>query len=1070
MTAKGTITDNDVISVAGIVAEDAASPVGSGDNVVEEGGALRYAITLSDTTIAPTQLTLSAAGSAQAADYANYTFSNGVTYDPATGQLTIPAGVNSFTITAPTVDDRSVEAAETLDLTVGGVAASGIITDNDVVSISGIQVEDAASPIGSGDNSVEEGGSLRYTIALSDPTIAPVQFDLAKAGSALPADYANLQFSNGVTYDPATGKITVPAGVADFSIIVPTVDDTGIELPETLSLTIGGVAGTGTITDNDAIAVAGIIAEDAASPVGSGDDTVEEGGQLRYTISLNGVTVAPVQLPFGAAGSAQDVDYSGYIFSNGVTYDPATGKITIPAGVDTFTVTAPTIDDRSVETTETLDLTIGGITAKGSITDNDVIAVTGVIAEDAASAIGSGDDVVEEGGSLRYTITLSDTTVAPIQLPLGMSGTADPADYANYVFSNGVTYDPVTGKITVPPGVSAFTITAPTIDDAKVELAESLSLTVGGVTGTGIITDNDAITVAGVTAEDAATPIGSGDNAVVEGGTLRYEIALSGTTVAPVQLDFGLSGTAQDSDYSHFIFSNGVTYDPATGKITVPAGVNSFTVLAPTVDDLRIETPETLILNVGGVAAVGTITDNDAIAVASVTAEDASSPFGSGDDIVIEGAALRFKIALNGTTIAPVQIAFGTGGTAQDGDYSAFTFSNGVTYDPATGLLTIPAGVDGFTIIAPTLDDRAVEPAEALVVTVGGVAATGTIIDNDQISVASVTAEDAASPAGSGDDSVIEGGTLRYTIALSDTTIAPVQLDFGAAGTAQKADYTGFTFSHGVTYDPLTGKITIPAGVNTFTVLAPTKDDSAIEAVETLDLSFGGVAAKGIIIDNDSFGILAVTPAAPISAPNIPPSLVANAVEEGGALQFSVTLSSAVAAPTQFSLGISGAATPPDYQGLTFSNGVTYDAKSGLLTVGPGVTQFSITVPTIDDRMIESAEAMVLNVGGISGRGLIIDNDQPLLAYYQPFTDDWFYAPAGVDAPYACYELVGPVANHSVLAAQHANGQGVHCFVNSAGQTSFVLDTNLHTVTNGLDMGVVFRLPSGLGLADLGLL
>ncbi|MBW3808306.1 hypothetical protein GL273_21445, partial [Aeromonas jandaei] len=60
-----------------------------------------------------------------------------------------------------------------------------------------------------------------------------------------------VSFSNGVTYDPATGKISVPAGVTDFTVTVPTVNDTVDELDETLTLTVGGKEATGTIVDND---------------------------------------------------------------------------------------------------------------------------------------------------------------------------------------------------------------------------------------------------------------------------------------------------------------------------------------------------------------------------------------------------------------------------------------------------------------------------------------------------------------------------------------------------------------------------------------------------------------------------------------------------------------------------------------------------------------------------------------------------------------------------------------------------------------------------------------------------
>ncbi|MEB6605404.1 Ig-like domain-containing protein, partial [Aeromonas sanarellii] len=104
-------------------------------------------------------------------------------------------------------------------------------------------------------DSVTEGGSLQHTVTLSDATQEATQYDFAIRGSgsnpASNQDWGNAQFSNGVTYNSTTGKITVPAGVSGFSVTIPTVNDRLVEANETLSLTIGGQSGTGTILDND---------------------------------------------------------------------------------------------------------------------------------------------------------------------------------------------------------------------------------------------------------------------------------------------------------------------------------------------------------------------------------------------------------------------------------------------------------------------------------------------------------------------------------------------------------------------------------------------------------------------------------------------------------------------------------------------------------------------------------------------------------------------------------------------------------------------------------------------------
>ncbi|WP_310598296.1 VCBS domain-containing protein, partial [Aeromonas aquatica] len=103
--------------------------------------------------------------------------------------------------------------------------------------------------------SVTEGGSLSHGVTLSDATQEATEYDFAIRGSgtnpASSLDWGTAQFSNGVTYNSATGKITVPAGVSGFTVTIPTVDDRLVEANETLSVTIGGQTGTGTIVDND---------------------------------------------------------------------------------------------------------------------------------------------------------------------------------------------------------------------------------------------------------------------------------------------------------------------------------------------------------------------------------------------------------------------------------------------------------------------------------------------------------------------------------------------------------------------------------------------------------------------------------------------------------------------------------------------------------------------------------------------------------------------------------------------------------------------------------------------------
>ena len=117
----------------------------------------------------------------------------------------------------------------------------------------------------------------------------------------------------------------------------------------------------------------------------------------------------------------------------------------------------------------------------------------------------------------------------------------------------------------------------PTVNDTINEPAEAFTLAIGGVTGTGNITDNDST--------PTITHVGDGsinNVTVVEGTSAVFTVNLSNAASTPTSFALTLAdGTAAlGSDYTNaLVFSNGVTL--SGGNVTVPAGVTSFTVTVP---------------------------------------------------------------------------------------------------------------------------------------------------------------------------------------------------------------------------------------------------------------------------------------------------------------------------------------------------------------------------------------------------------------------------------------------------------------------------------------------------------
>ncbi|WP_345533971.1 Calx-beta domain-containing protein, partial [Viridibacterium curvum] len=251
-------------------------------------------------------------------------FSNGVTISG--GTITVPAGVTSFTVSVPTTADTIDEANETYTLTVGGVAATGTINDDDAAPT----VQSVSSP------SVNEGNNLVYNVALTNASSSSITFPFTLGGgTAAAGDFGSPTFSNGVTL--AGGVLTIPAGVTSFTVTVPTVSDTTDELDETVPLTVGGVTGTGTILDDDAAPTIASVTSNSATEASNIVHTVTLSNAssvaTTYTLSLADVTAT-------GGGTDYTSALTNASFSNGVTISG--GTITVPAGVTSFTVTVPT--------------------------------------------------------------------------------------------------------------------------------------------------------------------------------------------------------------------------------------------------------------------------------------------------------------------------------------------------------------------------------------------------------------------------------------------------------------------------------------------------------------------------------------------------------------------------------------------------------------------------------------------------------------------------------------------------------------------------------------------------------
>jgi hypothetical protein len=147
----------------------------------------------------------------------------------------VPAGVTSFTVRVPTVDDSISEGDETITLSAGTpqnaapVVGTGTIVDNEgapTINISGPAIVDEAA------------GTATYTVTLSHASAGPVTVDYASADGSATA---------GSDYDATSGTLSFAPGTTSLTITVPITNDNLYEGGETYTVNLSNATGGASI-------------------------------------------------------------------------------------------------------------------------------------------------------------------------------------------------------------------------------------------------------------------------------------------------------------------------------------------------------------------------------------------------------------------------------------------------------------------------------------------------------------------------------------------------------------------------------------------------------------------------------------------------------------------------------------------------------------------------------------------------------------------------------------------------------------------------------------------------------
>lgn len=602
-------------------------------------------------------------------------------YLPASGTLTFEAGEASRSFTIGIQNDEVIEGNETLNIELsnatGGAALgsqrSSVLTiiDDDVTAAGLLQFS-------SGDYNVnEEAGSATISVVRlgGNAVTATVEYATAPDTAQPGSDYQTI-----------TGTLTFTPGETLHTFTVPILDNEAEEPDEQLGLVLSNATEASLGALNQATLT---IRDDDAPPALTLEDVrIDEGNSgLRdavFTLRLSNPSGLPVSVDFTTSdGSATVADND---------YQPRNGRITVPPGQATRTITVAIVGDLKQEADETFFLNLSN---PNNATLADGLAV-GTIVDDGDPPLvqlsAASYRAPEDSGSLPITITLSAPFAEPVTVTYAIEDITTTAG-EDYRFPG----DP----LVIPAGESETAFILTIVGDQAFETDETARIVLTGIENGQpgspqqadlVIADDDDPPVVSV---NDATLVPEGDDG--ESSLLVFNVSLSAASSFTATVDYDTANDSATAGTDYASTSGTLTFVP--GQVTQPVSV---TVLGDTLD----EVDETFLVTLdnptgavgGDVEGIGTITDDDGPAL----------NFSSSDYQVNEnGVVATIEVRLSARSPQPLQVSYST----QEGSATP-----GEDYTTTSGQLDFPVDTLTNTFTIPLLDDELIEGTEAFTV------------------------------------------------------------------------------------------------------------------------------------------------------------------------------------------------------------------------------------------------------------------------------------------------------------------------------------------------------------------
>jgi predicted extracellular nuclease len=702
--ATGTINNDDAVSMISI--EDAS---------VTEGDAGTATLTFNVTLDKAADETVTV----------NYATSNGTAttadsdYTAESGTVTFVAGDTTETITIDVTGDVTFEANETLLITLSTPSANANIADAEATGA--INNDDATALLSIADRSVTEGDAgtttMTFTVTLDKAADETVTVNYATSDGTAEA---------AIDYAATSGTLTFVPGDLSESFEVTVNGDTIAEDDETLTVTlsspsaaasIGTPTATGTITNDDAALIS---IDDPSAIEGDAGTTT-----MTFTVTLSTPASANVTVDYSTSNGTATA---------GDDYVATSGTVTFVPGDTTETFTIDVNGDATVESDETLIVTLSKPSPNASLADAEA---TGTITnDDGVALISIADANVLEGdagtATLTFTVTLDAAADAPVTVNYATS---------NATATAGSDYTAKSGTVTFVAGDISETVTVDVTGDVTFEAHETLLITLSTPSANANLADDEGTGT--ITNDDDTSMISIADADVLEGdagtATLTFTVTLDVAADGPVTVNYATSnGTA----------TAGSDYTAESGTVTFVAGDLSETITIDVAGDVTFEANETLLVTFSTPSANASIAD--AQATGTITNDDATSMISIADTFTSEGNAgtntLTFTVTLDKPADDEVTVDYVT---------SDDTATAGSDYVAASGTVTFTPGDVSELLTITVNGDTVTEGDETLFVTLSNPSpnaaiaedsAIGTIINDDEVAAAALIVEMTVAP------------------------------------------------------------------------------------------------------------------------------------------------------------------------------------------------------------------------------------------------------------------------------------------------------------------------------------